>query len=68
MEQQPLRNPAPRFYKVAALAFLLISGVLFWYAATRHGWMLWTMAVLTLLNAIMSLLKSLVPSGQNTNG
>jgi Na+/H+ antiporter NhaB len=68
MEQQPLRNPAPRFYKVAAIAFLLISGVLFWAAVTRHGWMLWAMAALTLLNAIMSLLKSLVPGGQNTNG
>ena len=68
MVQQPLRNPSPGFYKVAAIAFALISGVLFWFAATRHEWLFWAMAIITLLNAIMSLLKSLVPGGQNTNG
>jgi len=61
-------NPSPRFYKLVAIAFALTSGVLFWIAATRHQWAFWAMAIITLLNAIMSFLKSLVPGGRNTNG
>jgi Na+/H+ antiporter NhaB len=68
MEQQPLRNPAPGFYKIAAIVFALVSCVLFWLAATRHDWMYWAMAIITLVNAIMSFIKSLVPGGRNTNG
>lgn len=66
MEQQ--RNPAPGFYKIVAVAFAIVSVVLFWFAATRHEWMFWAMAIITLVNAIMSFLKSLVPGGRKTNG
>ena len=60
MEQQP-RKPSPSFYKIIAVIFLGIGGVLIWQATVRHEWVFWALGIMTILNAIMSALKSLVP-------
>jgi hypothetical protein len=60
MEQQP-NNPKPGFYKVMALAFLAIGVWLIWQATIRHEWVFWALGIMTIVNAIMSALKSLVP-------
>jgi uncharacterized membrane protein HdeD (DUF308 family) len=58
--QEP-RKPSPNFYKAMAVAFLLIGVVLIWQATVRHEWLFWALGIMTILNAIMSALKSLVP-------
>jgi 1,4-dihydroxy-2-naphthoate octaprenyltransferase len=55
------RKPSPNFYKAIAVAFLAIGGVLIWQAVVRHDWLFWALGIMTILNAIMSGLKSLVP-------
>ncbi|HMF91154.1 MAG TPA: hypothetical protein VKL40_10945 [Candidatus Angelobacter sp.] len=55
------RKPSPNFYKVMAVAFLVIGVVLIWQAVVRHEWLFWALGIMTILNAIMSALKSLVP-------
>ena len=54
MDQQ---SSSPRFYKNAAILFFLIGGILLWAAITRHDWIYWAFAGITILNAVMSLLK-----------
>jgi hypothetical protein len=60
MEQQP-RKPSPNFYKVIAVAFLVIGAVLIWQAVVTHDWRYWAFGIMTVLNAIVSALKSQVP-------
>ena len=60
MDQQE-RKPSPNFYKVMAVAFLVIGVILIWQAVVRHEWLFWALGIMTILNAIMSALKSLVP-------
>jgi hypothetical protein len=55
------RKPNPNFYKAMALVFLLVGIALIWAAIVRHEWIFWAFGILTILNAIMSALKSLVP-------
>jgi hypothetical protein len=55
------RNPSPNFYKIIAVVFLAIGAVLVWQAVMRHEWFYWAIAVLTIVNGLMSWLKSLVP-------
>jgi uncharacterized membrane protein HdeD (DUF308 family) len=55
------RKPSPNFYKVIAVAFLVIGVILIWQATVRHEWLFWALGIMTILNAIMSALKSLVP-------
>jgi uncharacterized membrane protein YccC len=55
------RNPNPNFYKIIAVVFLAIGAVLVWQAVIRHEWFYWAIAVLTIVNGLMSWLKSLVP-------
>jgi hypothetical protein len=50
-------NSSPRFYRNAAILFFVIGGILSWAAVTRHDWMYWAFAAITLLNALMSILK-----------
>jgi hypothetical protein len=50
-------NSSPRFYKNAAILFFLIGGILLWVAITHHDWVYWAFAGITILNAVMSLLK-----------
>jgi fatty acid desaturase len=53
----PTRPSSPRFYRNAAVLFFIVAGILFWAAITQHGWFWWAFAVITLLNALMSILK-----------
>jgi hypothetical protein len=55
------RNPNPNFYKIIAVVFLAIGAVLVWQAVMRHEWFYWAIAILTIVNGLMSWLKSLVP-------
>ena len=55
------RKPSPNFYKVMAVAFLAVGVVLIWQAMVRHEWVFWALGIMTIVNAIMSALKSLVP-------
>jgi hypothetical protein len=55
------RKPNPNFYKVMAVVFLMVGIALIWAAVVRHEWIFWAFGILTILNAIMSALKSLVP-------
>jgi len=60
MDQQE-HKPSPNFYKVIAVVFLVIGVFLIWQAAVRHDWRFWVFGILTIINAMMSALKSLVP-------
>ena len=48
---------SPNFYRNAAIFFFMIGGVLLWAAITRHDWVYWAFAAITILNALMSILK-----------
>jgi uncharacterized membrane protein HdeD (DUF308 family) len=61
MEQSQHRNPSPKFYKTIAVAFLVIGAWLIWQAVLRHEWFYWVIGILTIINGLMSGLKSLVP-------
>ena len=61
MEKQEPRKPNPNFYKVLALVFLALGIVLIWQALRRNEWLYWAFGIMTILNAIMSALKGLVP-------
>jgi hypothetical protein len=53
----PTRPSSPRFYRNTAILFFVIGGVLLWAAITRHDWVYWAFAAITILNALMSVLK-----------
>jgi len=55
MEQQ--QSSSPKFYKNAAVLFFVIGGILLWAAITRHDWVYWAFAAITLLNAVMAIFK-----------
>jgi hypothetical protein len=55
------RKPSPHFYKVAAVLFLIIGVGVIWAAAVRHEWVFWAIGIMTIINAGMAWLKSLVP-------
>jgi len=55
VEQQ--NSASPRFYKNAAILFFLIGAILLWAAITQHDWVYWAFAAITILNALMSVLK-----------
>jgi hypothetical protein len=61
MDDKQRANPSPSFYKAIAVAFLIIGAVLIWQAVMRHGWFYWAIGILTIINGLMSGLKSLVP-------
>ena len=39
------------------MIFVVISGVLVWAALRQHDWVYWAFAGITILNAMMTLLK-----------
>jgi len=43
-----------------AAFFLAIAMVLLWLAATRHEWFYWVIGIMTIFNAAMAGLKSIV--------
>jgi uncharacterized membrane protein HdeD (DUF308 family) len=55
------RKPKPSFYRIMAVVFLIIGAVLLWWAATHHEWVYWAFGIMTIVNGLMSGLKSLVP-------
>jgi len=57
----PPHNPSPNFYKVIAVAFLIVGAALIWQAVVRHSLFFWVMGILTVFNGLMSVLKSLTP-------
>jgi hypothetical protein len=48
---------SPQFYRNTAILFFAIGGILLWAAITHHDWVYWTFAGITILNAIMSMMK-----------
>jgi hypothetical protein len=46
------------FYKTMALVFLLLGGVFTWAAVRQHSWFYGAFAIITVINAFMSLLRS----------
>lgn len=61
MDQNQRAKPSPNFYKIIAVAFLVVGAWLIWQAVLRHEWFYWVMGILTIFNGLMSGLKSLVP-------
>ncbi|HEY6272085.1 MAG TPA: hypothetical protein VIX19_08835 [Terriglobales bacterium] len=61
MNQNQRSSPKPGFYRIMAVAFLLLAVWLIWQAVVKHEWMFWAMGILTIANAFMSALKSLTP-------
>lgn len=53
-------SPSPIFYRAIAAVFFVIGGLLIWRAVVQHDWFYWAFAAVTLLNALMSTLKSFV--------
>jgi hypothetical protein len=51
------RPSSPQFYRNTAVLFFGIGAILVWAAITRHDWMYWAFAAITLLNGLMSILK-----------
>ena len=56
MGQQEKRT-SPKFYKNAAILFVVIGCVLVWQAVVRHDWVLGAFAGITFLNALMTTFK-----------
>jgi hypothetical protein len=54
---QQTSSSSPRFYRNSAVLFFVIGGILLWAAITRHDWVYWAFAAITILNALMSVLK-----------
>ena len=58
MEQQQQRaNASPIWYRNTAILFFTIAGALVWAGITKHDWIYWAFAGITLLNAVMTTLK-----------
>ncbi|HET7873300.1 MAG TPA: hypothetical protein VFL42_12355 [Terriglobales bacterium] len=55
--QQQRAAASPQWYRNTAVIFFVIAAVLVWTAITRHDWVYWAFAGITLVNAIMSTLK-----------
>jgi hypothetical protein len=60
MQQSP-KPPAPNFYKIIAVLFLVIGIAVIWAAVVRKEWVFWAIGIMTIINAGMAWLKSLVP-------
>jgi hypothetical protein len=53
----PTRPSSPRFYRNAATIFFVIGAILLWAAIRQHDWVYGAFAAITILNALMSVLK-----------
>ena len=53
----PTRPSSPQFYRNTAVLFFGIGAMLLWAAITHHDWVYWAFGGITILNAIMSILK-----------
>ncbi len=52
-----VQSTSPRFYRNAAVLFFVAAAVLLWAAITYHDWLYWAFSAITILNALMSILK-----------
>lgn len=52
-----LQGVSPKFYRNVATIFLVIGVILLWAGIKQHDWVYWAFAGITLLNALMSMLK-----------
>lgn len=52
-----LQGVSPRFYRNVATIFFVIGAILLWAGIKQHDWLYLAFAGITLLNALMSLLK-----------
>ncbi|HET9282888.1 MAG TPA: hypothetical protein VFR24_13100 [Candidatus Angelobacter sp.] len=52
-----LQGVSPKFYRNVATIFLVIGVILLWAGIKQHDWLYWAFAGITLLNALMSMLK-----------
>lgn len=60
IQPQPQRPSSPGFYKGMAIVFFLLGAVLIGAAVWQHSWFYAAFAGITILNGLMSLLKSFV--------
>jgi hypothetical protein len=56
----PQQPGASGFYKGMAVVFLLLGGVFVWAAISHHSWFYGAFAIITIINALMSMLRSAV--------
>jgi hypothetical protein len=54
---QQRASASPTWYRNTAIIFFVIAAGLVWAAVTRHDWVYWAFAGITLLNAIMTTFK-----------
>lgn len=56
----PQRSSSPAFYKGVAVVFFVLGAVFIWAAVRQHSWFYGAFGIITILNGLMSTLKSLV--------
>jgi len=56
---QPRSQASPGFYKFMAVVFFVLGGVFIWAAVHQHSWFFGAFGIITILNGLMSILKSL---------
>jgi len=56
--EQSQNKPTPGFYKFMALVFLILAVVFIWAAIRQHSWFYGAFGIITVINALMSTLKS----------
>jgi hypothetical protein len=54
---QPRQSSSPGFYKAMAILFFVLGAVFVWAAVSRHSGYFWWIAIITVLNGLMSTLK-----------
>ena len=52
-------QPTPGFYKFMAVVFLILAVVFIWAAVHLHSWFYAAFGIITIINAVMSTLRSL---------
>jgi hypothetical protein len=57
MPQPPQSSPG--FYKGMAILFFVLGGVFIWAAVHQHSWFYGAFGIITIVNGLMSTLKSL---------
>jgi hypothetical protein len=56
MSAQPQSSSG--FYKAMAFVFFLLGAVFVWAAVRQHSWFFGAFAIITIINAFMSMLRS----------
>jgi hypothetical protein len=54
---RPQRS-SPGFYKGMAVVFFVLGGVFIWAAVRQHSWFYGAFGIITIVNGLMSTLKS----------